>query len=136
MALRLVAPAAVRSGERFRVSVVADASVPVGRYTVALSFDPSMLRAVSASPGDFMEQGSALAKFTHSGSAGRGELVFGAEQDGGAGVEGTGSLAVMEFEANSPGIASIAFTSVEAFQGNGEVVRARPEERRLLMINN
>ena len=67
-----------------------------------------------------MEQGSALAKFMQNTTEGRGEIVFSAEQDGGAGVEGTGSVAVVEFQANVAGTASIGVKVAEAFQVNGD----------------
>ena len=66
--------------------------------------------------------------------SGRGEIVFSAEQDGGAGVEGTGSVAVVEFQANVAGTASIGVKVAEAFQVNGDAIRVTTEERRLLMI--
>jgi hypothetical protein len=134
MALTLDAPESVRAGERFSVRVMASASAPVARYAVTVSFDPSLLRAVSTADGNFMEQGSALAKFMQSTADGRGEIVFSAEQDGGAGVEGTGSVAVVEFQANAGGTASIELKAAEAFQGNGDAVRVTTEERRPLLI--
>lgn len=134
MALTLVVPESARAGERFSVRVMASASVAVARYAVTVSFDPSLLRAVNASDGNFMEQGSALAKFMQSTADGHGEIVFSAEQDGGAGVEGTGSVAVVEFQANAAGTASIGLKAAEAFQVNGDAVSVTTEERRLLMI--
>jgi len=134
MALTLAAPESVRAGERFSVRVMASASVPVARYAITVSFDPSMLRAINTSDGNFMEQGSALAKFMQNTTDGRGEIVFSAEQDGGAGVEGTGSVAVVEFQANVAGTASIGVKVAEAFQVNGDAIRVTTEERRLLMI--
>jgi len=134
MALTLVVPQSVRAGERFSVRVMASASAPVARYAVTVSFDPSMLRAVSTADGNFMEQGSALAKFMQSTTDGRGEIVFSAEQDGGAGVEGTGSVAVVEFQATAAGTASIGLKAAEAFQVNGDTVPVTTDERRRLMI--
>lgn len=134
MALTLVVPESVRAGERFSVRVMASASVPVARYVVTVSFDPSLLRAVNTSDGNFMEQGSALAKFMQSTTDGHGEIVFSAEQDGGAGVEGSGSVAVVEFQANAAGTASIGLKAAEAFQASGDAVSVTTDERRLLMI--
>jgi len=134
MALTLDAPESVRAGERFSVRVMASASAPVARYAVTVSFDPSMLRAMSTADGNFMEQGSALAKFMQSTADGTGEIVFSAEQDGGAGVEGSGSVAVVEFQANAAGAASIGLKAAEAFKANGDAVRVTTEERRPLMI--
>jgi len=93
-----------------------------------------MLRAMSTADGNFMEQGSALAKFMQSTADGTGEIVFSAEQDGGAGVEGSGSVAVVEFQANAAGAASIGLKAAEAFKANGDAVRVTTEERRPLMI--
>jgi hypothetical protein len=136
MALKFVAPETVHVGERFSVSVVADAHAPISRYELKLAFDPAKLASISASPGDFMEQGSALAKFSENAASSRGDLVIGVEQDGGAGVEGTGSVVVIEFQASSPGVARIAFKSGEAFRGNGNAVPIKAPSPQLVTVAN
>lgn len=135
MALRLEGPQAIRVGERFSVSVSANAYTPVGRYLLVLSFDPAMLNSVNASAGDFMQLGSALAKYTENAATSHGELVIGAEQDGGAGVEGAGSVAVVQLEAISAGSARIEFKSVEAYDGDGKTVAVQVPAPLVLTIN-
>jgi hypothetical protein len=63
---------------------------------------------------------------------GHGEIVFSAEQDGGAGVRHRRRRRRISGERG--GNRGIGLKAAEAFQANSNAVRVTTEERRLLMI--
>lgn len=64
VSLRWDAPAAVRAGDTFVVSVLARGDLPVTALPVVLSFDPQVLQVVAVTEGGFLRQGGATTSFT------------------------------------------------------------------------
>jgi hypothetical protein len=120
--LTVLAPSVVRQGDTFSVTIDAEAIAPVSRYAFVVRFDSNEFTALSANPGSFMEHGNAIAKFTENAASSNGELIIGSEQDGGRGVEGSGSVAVIQLQALAAGSTLIEVTQIEAEDGLGNPV--------------
>jgi len=136
LALKFVGPDSVRVGDVFVVDVAANAYTPVANYKFVLRFNPATLKSIAASPGNFMEQGSAFAKFTENAATSNGEILIASEEDGGAGVEGSGSLVAVQFQAIAAGSTQIKLTSVEALAGSGQPVTNKTPEPHLVVVTN
>lgn len=85
VALRWDAPAAVRAGDTFVVSVLARGDLPVTALPVVLSFDPQVLQVVAVTEGGFLRQGGATTSFT-SQTDPAGRISVTASRGGGTGA--------------------------------------------------
>ena len=133
--LTVMAPSAVNQGETFNVAINGETSAPAHHYVFTVHFDPATLKALGASAGNFMEQGSALAKFVEY-AATNGQLTIDVEQDGGSGVEGSGSLAVIQFQALSPGSTNIELSQIEVADGHGNPIAVTAPAPYAIKIDN
>jgi hypothetical protein len=133
--LTLMAPPAVKQGETFNVAINGETSAPAHHYVFTVHFDPGTLKALGANAGNFMEQGSALAKFVENAGT-NGQLTIDVEQDGGSGVEGSGSLAVIQFQALSPGSTNIELSQIEVADGQGNPIVAAAPAPYAIKIDN
>jgi len=106
---RLQAPTAASLGEVFDVVINLDAHRQVGRIAVALDYDPSRLRLVEATEGNF---GSGRGTFSMEESS-DGRVAVSVQVDEGTPLERSGSIAVMRFEALRQGGAQINVASIE-----------------------
>ena len=134
--LTVMAPSAVKQGEIFNVAINGETSAPAHHYVFTVHFDPATLKALGASAGNFMEQASALAKFVETAATSEGRLTIDVEQDGGSGVEGSGSLAVIQFQALSPGSTNIELSQIEVVDGFGNPIAAAAPAPYAIKIDN
>ena len=133
--LTVMAPSSVKQGETFDVAINGETSAPAHHYVFTVHFDPATLKALGASAGNFMERGSALAKFVENAGT-NGQLTIDVEQDGGSGVEGSGSLAVIQFQALSPGSTNIGLSQIEVADGHGNPIAAAAPAPYAIKIDN
>src|SRR2546423_1309623 len=134
--LTVMAPSPVKQGETFNVAINGETSAPARHYVFTVHFDPATLKALGASAGNFMEQASALAKFVETAATSEGRLTIDVEQDGGSGVEGSGSLAVIQFQALSPGSSNIELSQIEVVDGFGNPIPAAAPAPYAIKIDN
>ena len=93
-------------GSEFTVEVRIDNANDIGAYQFKLSFDPSILQAVSVEDGGFLgSTGRSVSTMPPSIDNGAGSITFGAySTDGGTpGPSGSGTLSVVHFHAVAPG---------------------------------
>ena len=114
------------SVDRFTVDVVAENVVDLGAFQFVLTFDAQILRAESIKIGDFL--GATVQEVvcddpTIDDAAVR--LACG-RRPASAGVDGTGSLATITFEARGSGTATLALSRVTLIHSNGTPFEAKP----------
>jgi general secretion pathway protein D len=126
--LNLLAPVSVKQGDIFSISINADVQAAVSRYRFEIQYDPGQLESIAATGGNFMEQGSAYSHLSENAAANSGNVAIEVEQDGGGGVEGAGSFAVIQFRALTSGNAVVTLQNIEANESSGRPIRAAPTE--------
>jgi general secretion pathway protein D len=111
-------------GGLFTVPVTISNVSDVGAASLTVTYDPSVLQAVSVSGGTFMAQGGATPTFVPEidAAAGRVNLAFTRAE---AGASGQGLLAGIQFKAISPGTAQLAISGVVTGVG-GQAIAVRP----------
>jgi hypothetical protein len=131
----------VQVGDSFSVGITVTDILDLFDYQLDLSFDPSVLEAVSVSDGGFLTSGGGTSIFG-------GPLVLTFDNTTGlitildsllgpvppaAGVTGSGSLAVISFNAIAPGVSSLAISNLILESSTGAGIDAAIADGRVLV---
>lgn len=98
IALAWQAPAQTKVGEQFVVSLNAQSQQAIAGMPMVISYDPTIVQAVSVSEGEYLRQGGGQTNFSSRIDPQTGQIFIGAARQGG-GVSGNGSLAQIAFKA-------------------------------------
>ena len=118
--LEVHAPSHVRVGEVFQARVDIAANVPLRTLMFSIVYESALVRLVGRREGEFARQPGVASEFgVDEPSDGNAEVVFRAVD--GSAATGSGSIAVLEFEAVRPGATGIALRNVRSIDARGEV---------------
>jgi len=134
--MTMEAPREVIVGDRFSIAVNVDVPDGASNFSFTVYYDAALLKFVSARQGDFMAQGSAIARLSIEPNIVEGILGFKLEQDGGPPVGGAGGVVVVEFEAVADGRAPtrIALAQVSISTGDDRAVPYQTPKDVLLIV--
>lgn len=90
-------PAQAKVGDRFTLTLSAQAAEPVRNFAFLLGFDPVALKAVDAVEGTFLKQQNVASTFTRDINQGSGQITLDLAGTG-DGAKGAGSVAAITFE--------------------------------------
>jgi len=116
----------VRVGDRFTITIDAEAFGGIRNLSFAVVYDRHMLDFVSSSPGSFVQQASAPATLSAEDSSAGTVLVNMDIKNGGV-VAAAGTVVVLEFNALRGGTSPIALQDVSftgSVQGSGSTAAA------------
>ena len=117
-------PAVGKEPFSIRISVEVEAVRPVAHVPMTLTYDASGLRLLSVVEGDFFGGPGRGAIMIDSSEAGR--IVIGASRLGpDAGVQGTGRLLTLRFEALGSGRSEVRFDETRVLDASRSVIRAK-----------
>lgn len=128
VALRWDAPAAVRAGDTFVVSVLARGDLPVTALPVVLSFDPQVLQVVAVTEGGFLRQSGATTSFTSQIDA-AGRVSVTASRGGGTGAVNEApafALSLKVLSRPASGQATLQFVSAAPTGLQGRALAVQP----------
>ena len=91
-------PTQAKVGDKFTLTLMAQAGQSVTSVGVTLSYDPTVLKAVDAVEGDFVRQSNQPSSFNRDIDASAGQISIELAQSGAEGTSGTGSVASIAFE--------------------------------------
>ncbi len=91
-------PAQAKVGERFTVTLSAQAGQPVRNLHLLLGFDPVALKAVDAIEGTFLKQQNVPSNFTRDLNQSSGQISLQLVGSGDQGARGSGSVTAITFE--------------------------------------
>ena len=116
------APPSVRVGDRMTVEIHLDAAGhEVANAPYHVTFDPAIVRIVSAVEGDFFRSAGATSAFIPSPSPGR--LIIGHSQiQSPQSVTGAGTLAIVTLEGLAPGETTLTFEHVSLADRTNDAV--------------
>ncbi|MCL2876155.1 MAG: cohesin domain-containing protein [Betaproteobacteria bacterium] len=96
-------PAQVKVGEQFSAVLRVNSQQPLRGLPALVSFDPKTMQIVSAQEGDFFKQAGGKSTFSQRVDATQGKVFLTGLREnpagGEAGINGTGSLAILTFKA-------------------------------------
>ena len=119
MRIEVHAPADVRLGEVFQARIEIEASTSLRDLVFSIVYDKSRLSLVGRSEGAFVRQRGASSEFgVDEPSDGYIEVVFRAAN--GSAAAGSGSIAVLEFEAIRPGASRVELQNVTIIAASGQ----------------
>jgi general secretion pathway protein D len=103
-------PAPVPTGSAFKIPVVLTGGSDIASVPLQIQYDPARLTLVSVEQGDFLGKDGKAVALVHR-EDGTGNITINAARPPGApGVNGTGAVCILSFQAKSPGQTSIAIT--------------------------
>ena len=111
-------------GGTFTVPVTLANVTDVGSVSLTITYDPSLVQAVSVSQGTFMAQGGTSPVFVPKIDAASGRVDLAITRTA-AGASGEGLLAGIQFKAVSPGMGQIAISGVVTGVG-GQAITIQP----------
>ncbi|MBS4095244.1 MAG: hypothetical protein KGZ83_00225 [Sulfuricella sp.] len=101
MLLNWQAPAQVKVGDKFFVSLAIQPSEPIIGVPYSLGFDPKFLEIVSVDAGDFLKQGSATTNFTNWVDKNNGQILITETRSGKDGASNSGTLLTLTIKAQA-----------------------------------
>ncbi|HNI82937.1 MAG TPA: cohesin domain-containing protein [Rhodocyclaceae bacterium] len=108
----------VKAGEQFSLALRVTSPEDVRGLPMLISYDSTLVQAVSVTEGDFFKQGGAVTIFNQQIDALKGQVfAAGVRQtvsESDIGIKGTGVVATLTFRALKPGRANIQLTSAAA----------------------
>jgi general secretion pathway protein D len=117
-------PAQAKVGDRFTVTLLADAREPVKKVGLQVSYDPAALKAVDAVEGTFLKQQNLPSSFTRDINESGGQITVELAGTGEQGARGSGSVASITFEVVAPssGPSEISVASIAPSGTGGETL--------------
>jgi hypothetical protein len=101
----------------FRVQLTTEARRPAKKFTLAVNFDPAVLRVVGVHSSEFVGRPGDLANFsTRRPMNGEGAVLISWE---GRALMGAGILGYVEFEMHSPGSSEVGLSDIEVTDETG-----------------
>jgi len=108
----------VKAGEQFSLALSVSSPEDIRGLPMLISYDSTLVQAVSVTEGDFFKQGGAVTIFNQQIDALKGQVfAAGVRQtvsESDIGIKGTGVVATLTFRALKPGRANIQLTSAAA----------------------
>ena len=98
MSFNLQGPAQAKVGDRFTLTVAAQAAEPVRSFDFLLGFDPAALKAVEVVEGTFLKQQNIPSSFSGEINQPSGQITLELAGSGDQGAKGAGSVAAITFE--------------------------------------
>jgi hypothetical protein len=102
------APATVRSGDTFPVTIEVQALRGIRQLAFSLTYKQSVLQLVRSSPGVFAQKGGASSQFEEVSD---GSLLVRMDLESGV-IAGAGSIAIVEFQALRRGVSPLSIEGV------------------------
>jgi general secretion pathway protein D len=126
VSLNIGAPSSVNLNDRFNVNVVASNTMDIYSAPFVISYDPALLDYEGAREGNFFNRDSKQTVFQATGVKNSGQVSISlARSGGGAGVTGTGTLAVLTFRAKGPGQTVFGIVKSELADSNGKPLESQ-----------
>ncbi len=119
------APAEVKAGEQFVVTLDAASTVPLGMADLQLLFDPTMLSLVGVAEGEWMKRGGAATQFEDKSNAAAGRVVASIRRNAPEGATGSGQLIALTLKAVREGQTQMFVTSASPARTGGGAVPVR-----------
>lgn len=116
------APATVRSGDTFEVTIDAQAPRGMRQLTFSVTYKKAIVELVGSSPGAFAQQGGASAHFEEVSD---GHVIVRIDVESGV-IAGAGSVAVLEFRALRRGGSPLSVHSVTYVEHGSQDTTAAP----------
>ncbi len=105
-----VPTAPVDAGASFQVPVTLTGATDVVSFTIIFDYDSTPLRLASISPGDFLNRDGEPARIVHSDSPMGHVVISMSLPPGSQGVNGDGTVCVLNFSAVDPGASDLKIT--------------------------
>jgi len=124
--LEVRAPPSARTGERFTVTIEAEALGGIRSLSLNVIYDRDVLDFVSSSPGSFVQQASAPATLSAEDTS-SGNIFVNMDIKSGGTVSAAGTLVVLEFNPLRAGTSPITLSDVtfqESGRGSGSAAAA------------
>jgi hypothetical protein len=115
--IEIRAPDTVRSGDAFPVTIDVQALRGIRHLAFSVTYKKSILQLIGSSPGAFAQQGGASAQIFEESSDGY--LLVRIDLESGV-IAGTGSVAVLEFQALKRGVSPLSVHGVTYVEGGRE----------------
>ena len=109
--IEIRAPAVVHSGESFQATVDLEANSGIQQLAFSVTYDKSVLQLVGSSEGTFIKQAGVPVQFGAEEPS-DGNILVNLHVSDGLTVSGTGSLAVLQFQALKVGTSPITAQSI------------------------
>ena len=119
--LRWAAPAEVKVGDSFNVTVNAATGSALRGLPLEMLFSSTQLEVVSIAEGGFLKQGDGNTSFVQAVNVAAGRINVGLMRNEGEGASGEGALFTIQFKAKATGAAQLSFSSVRAMGAAGVV---------------
>lgn len=119
--LRWIAPAEVKLGESFNVTVQAASGTGLRGIPTELLYSSPLLDVVSIAEGSYLKQGDSSTSFVQAVNASAGRINVGMVRNDSEGATGEGPLFTIQFRAKAAGSAQLSFTSVRPIGAAGTV---------------
>jgi len=122
----------ITANREFRISVVLRSEEEIGRMSVNLSFNPSVVKLKQIQKGSFADQAGKEAPFLQNIDSSSGMCTIGfSSPDVSRGFRGSGRLATLVFDAVAEGESTISFSSVSASAPSGKAISFETQDARV-----
>lgn len=122
----------ITANREFRISVILRSEEEIGRMSVNLSFNPSVVKLKQIQKGSIADQAGREAPFLQNIDESSGMCTIGfSSPDVSRGFRGSGRLATLVFDAVAEGESTISFSSVSASAPSGKAISFETQDARV-----
>ena len=121
------APAQVKVGEEFQVTVEAQSSQLLGTFSLQLDYDPALLSIIKINEGELLKQNGKKTIFTNRTDAKTGHIFAQVSRVGNDGIAGKGTVATFTFKALAEKPQSpLNLSNLQPLSGDGSTLPVTP----------
>lgn len=129
--LEIRAPATVRAGDTFQLTVDVGADRGIRKLGFTVNFNKRVLQLVGSSQGAFVQQGLPVQFEAQEPSYG--VVLVNLDLDNGQAIAGVGSVVIMDFQAVKPGTSSVKVDSIELVESGRTAPSPAPVVNEILI---
>jgi hypothetical protein len=118
-------PATVQSGESFQVTVDLEATGGIRQLTFSVTYNQHVLQLVGSSEGTFVQQWGIPAEF-QAEEPSDGNILVRLDVNNGLTIAGTGSVAILQFQALNAGSSPVTVHSITLIESDSRRISTMP----------
>jgi general secretion pathway protein D len=126
-------PGPLAAGSSFQVPVVLNSASDVASVPVQIQYDPAKLSLVNVAAGDLLNRDGQAVALIHRDDGPGNLTVVASRPPGTAGVNGSGSICVLTFQAKAAGTTSLTMTRAGAVDSKQQPVAAAPAQTNIVI---
>ena len=126
-------PGPLTSGSSFQVPVVLNSASDVASVPMQIKYDPSKLALVNVAAGDLLNRDGQAVALIHRDDGPGNVTVVASRPPGAPGVNGSGSICILTFQAKAAGATSLTMTRAGAVDSKQQPLTVQPAQANVVI---